>query len=102
MFVSLRMAASAKAPSAPMPLFPRLRAKGRMGNSERLGVSTALTRKRTLLGGGALERSHSAPLERLAQLGDGLHLVGTAAHVVEAAERVAGQAVSMTKEQECQ
>ena len=38
-----------------------------------------------------IERSHSAPLERLAQLGDGLHLVGTATHVVEAAERVAGQ-----------
>ena len=36
----------------------------------------ALTRKRTLLGGGALERSHSTPLEPLAQLGDAVGGVG--------------------------
>jgi hypothetical protein len=56
-------------------------------------------------GGGALERGHGAPLERLAQLGDGLGGVGTLdfaiSILVVAAERVAGQAVSMTKE-ECQ
>ena len=38
-FVSLRMAASAEAPSGPMPLPDRLRARGRMGNGERVGVS---------------------------------------------------------------
>ena len=32
----------------------------------------ALTRKRTLLGGGALERGHGAPLEPLAERGDAL------------------------------
>ena len=59
-----------------------------MGNSERLGVSTALTRKRTLLGGGALERSHSAPLEPLAQLGDALSGVLAVTKIVEATELV--------------
>ena len=38
-FVSLRMAASAVAPSAPMSLPLRLQARGRMGNGEREGVS---------------------------------------------------------------
>ena len=37
--VSLRMAASAVAPSAPMSLAPRLCARGRVGNGERVGVS---------------------------------------------------------------
>ena len=57
MFVSLRMAASAVAPLAPMPLLLRLRARGAEdGNGERIGVSQwALTRKRTLWGHGALE-----------------------------------------------
>ena len=38
-FVSLRTAASPVAPSALMWLRPRLRARGRMGNGERVGVS---------------------------------------------------------------
>ena len=65
----------------------------------------ALTQKQTFLGGGALKRGHGAPFERLAQLGDALGGVGTLdftiSILVVAAERVAGQAVSMTKE-ECQ
>ena len=52
----------------------------------------ALTRKQTLLGGGALERSHGAPFERLAQLGDALGGVGPLAIIVEAAELVVAQA----------
>ena len=51
----------------------------------------ALTRKRTLLGGGALERGHSASLEHLAQLGDALRGVGAFANRVDAAELVVGQ-----------
>ena len=51
-----------------------------------------MTRKRTLLGGGALERGHSAFLEPLAQLGDPLHGVGAFAIRADAAERVFGQA----------
>mgnify|MGYP005703336089 CR=1 FL=1 len=46
--VSLRMAASAEAPSAPMPLSSRLQARGRMGNSESVGVSMGADRKQTL------------------------------------------------------
>ena len=37
--VSLRIAASAVAPSAPMSLRQRLRVRGKMGNSKRIGVS---------------------------------------------------------------
>ena len=47
---------------------------------------------KTLWGGGALERGHSAPLERLAQLGDALSGVGAVADIIEAAELVVGQA----------
>ena len=53
----------------------------------------ALTLKRTLGGGGAPERGHGAPLERLAQLGDALSGVG-AAPGIDATERVAGQAAN--------
>ena len=54
--VCLRTAASAEAPSAPMLLYSRLQARGRMGNGERVGACQwALTRKRTLWGGGVLE-----------------------------------------------
>jgi hypothetical protein len=60
----------------------------------------ALTGKQTLLGGGALERDHGAPLESLAQLGDALGVVGPLAMIVEDAEMVAGQ-TAMGKE-ECQ
>ena len=42
--VFLRMAASAKAPLAPMLLTPRLRARGRVGNGERVGVSMGVDR----------------------------------------------------------
>ena len=51
----------------------------------------ALTLKRTLGGGGALERGHGAPLERLAQLGYALGGVGAAATTINAAELVVGQ-----------
>ena len=51
----------------------------------------ALTRKQTLLGGGALERGHGASLEPLAQLGDGLRGVGAVAIPVDATEPVAAQ-----------
>ena len=54
-------------------------------------MSMALTQKRTL-GRRALERGHSAALERLAQLGDALSGVGAVAALVDAAERVVGQA----------
>ena len=48
-------------------------------------------RKASMRGGGALERGHGAPLERLAQLGDALGGVGAAAAMVKAAELVVGQ-----------
>ena len=55
-FVSLRMAASVEAPSSPMLLFPRLRARGRVGNGERIGVSMGADRgSQTLGGSGSLE-----------------------------------------------
>ena len=44
-FVSLRMAASAVAPSAPMALIPRLRARDKMGHGVRVGVSMGADRK---------------------------------------------------------
>ena len=44
-FVSLRMAASAVAPLAPIALYSRLRARGRMGNGERVGVSMGIDTK---------------------------------------------------------
>ena len=46
-------------------------------------------------GGGALQRDHGAPLERLAQLGDALGGVGAVAATIEAAELVAGQAAKV-------
>ena len=51
-----------------------------------------LTRKRTLWGGGALERCHGAFLEPFTQLGDALCSVGATAETIEAAELVEGQA----------
>ena len=44
-FASLRMAASAVTPSAPMPLPKRLQARGGMGNGERVGVSMGIDTK---------------------------------------------------------
>ena len=49
--------------------------------------------KQALRGGGSLERGHRAALDRLAQLGDALSGVGAFAGLVDAAERVVGQAV---------
>ena len=49
-FVSLRTAASAVAPSAPMPLHSRLRARGGMGAVREQACQWALTRKQTLRG----------------------------------------------------
>ena len=46
------------------------------------------TKANTLWGGGAPERGHSTPLERLAQLGDALRGVGAAAILADAAEPV--------------
>ena len=48
--VSLRMAASAVAPSAPMSLAPRLCARGRVGNGERVGVSMGADKTMNTLG----------------------------------------------------
>ena len=48
-------------------------------------------RKARMQGGGALERGHGAPLERLAQLGDALGGVGAVAITIDTAELVAGQ-----------
>ena len=101
--VSLSTAAIALPPSTPMLLRPRLRATGRARMVREQACQRALTRHSW--GGGALERGHGAPLEHLAQLGDALGGVGTLdftiSILVVAAERVAGQAVRMTKE-ECQ
>ena len=55
------------------------------------------TQKRTLRRGGAPQRRHAAPLDRVAQLGDALRSVGPLSKL-EAAQRVVAQAVSMTKE----
>ena len=48
--VSLRMAASAVAPSALMSLAPRLCARGRVGNGERVGVSMGADKTMNTLG----------------------------------------------------
>ena len=52
----------------------------------------ALTQRQTLWGGGALERGHSAPLERLANLSDALGGVGAGPPESDATERVVSQA----------
>ena len=52
----------------------------------------ALTGKRILRGGSALERGHGAPLERLAELGDALGGVGAVTQRIDAAELVVAQA----------
>ena len=53
-----------------------------------------LTERQALWGGGALERGHGAPLERLTQLGDALGSVGAGPHHVDAAELVVFQAAT--------
>ena len=67
--------------------------------SERAGACQwALTQKRTLGGGGALERGHGASLEPLAQLSDALGGVGASAvKLIEAAELVVGQAAKQRR-----
>ena len=55
----------------------------------------ALTERQTLVGGGALERGHGAPLEPLAQLGDAIGGVGALTIPIEAAELVSGQAAKV-------
>ena len=54
-------------------------------------MSMGVDRKASTRGGGALERGHGAPLERLAELGDALGSVGAFAKD-DAAETVVGQA----------
>ena len=90
--VSLRMAASAEAPSSLMLLSPILQARGGMVMVREKACQWALTQKRTLWGGGAPERGHGTPLEPLAQLGDALRGVGASAAQINAAELVAIQA----------
>ena len=51
----------------------------------------ALTLKRTLVSGCALQRGHGALLEPLAKLGDALGGVGAVPPAVDAAELVVGQ-----------
>ena len=65
-------------------------------------LSAALTEKRAVWGGDALERGHGAPLERTAQLGDALSGVGAVAILIDAAELVAGQAATGRRRSECQ
>ena len=55
-------------------------------------MSRGVDRKASTRGGGALERGHGAPLERLAELGDALGSVGAFATGFDAAETVVGQA----------
>ena len=59
-------------------------------------MSAGADRKANAWGGGALERGHGASLERLAELGDALGGVG-AASILDAAQPVVGQAVSIQK-----
>ena len=66
--------------------------EGQHGNGERVGVPTGADRKANARGGGALERSHGAPLEPLAELGDALGGVGAFTLIIEAAELVVSQA----------
>ena len=69
----------------------KLQASGGLGTVRHQECQWTLTQKRTLLGGCALERGHSASLEPLAQLDDALSGVGAAAIGVDAAELVVGQ-----------
>ena len=56
-FVSLRMAASAEAPSSPMLLQKRLPSEGQIGNGERSGVSAGADRNNKHSGAAAHLRS---------------------------------------------
>ena len=59
-------------------------------------LSMGADTKANTRGGSALERGHSASLERLAELGDALGGVG-ASSILDAARHVVGQAVSIQK-----
>ena len=80
--------ARAAPPSGPRRFSARLPARER-------GCQWALTRKRTLWGGGALDRGHGASLKRLAQLGDALGGVGAVASLIKTAELVVHQAAKV-------
>ena len=67
--VSLRTAARAEAPSSPMSLPPILQARDRMGTVREYVCQWALTRKRTLSGGGALEIGDLCLLEDCSERG---------------------------------
>ena len=68
--VSLRMAASAEAPSAPMKLPLILQAKkGQDGNGEKVGVSMGADTKANTRGGGALEIRDLCLLEDCSERG---------------------------------
>ena len=66
---------------------------GQAADGERIRVSAGVdTKANTLWDGGAPERGHGAPLERLAQLGDALRGVGASAGIINASELVSAQA----------
>ena len=73
-FVSLRMAASAVTPLSPMPLSAILRARGRMGNGERVpvGVSMSADTQASTRGRGALEIGDLCLLEDSSERGGAL------------------------------
>ena len=71
-FVSLRMAASAVMPLFPIPFLLRLRARGKMETVREKACQWALTRKRTLWGGGALEIDDIRLVENGSQRGGAL------------------------------
>ena len=64
---------------------------GKVGAVRGWGCQWALTERRTLWGGGTLERGHGALLEPLAQLGDTLGGVGALASPIDDTELVIGQ-----------
>ena len=70
--VSLRMTASAEAPSAPMELPAILQARGQDGNGERVGVSMGADTKANTRGGGALELGDSRLFEDGSERGGAL------------------------------
>ena len=90
--------------SVELPLSPSARAAPPLGPSwfqarlpaREKAVSMGADTKANTQGGGALERGHGASLERLAELGDALGGVG-AASMLNAAQHVVGQAVSIQK-----
>ena len=70
--VSLRMAASAEAPLSPIALPERLQRVGEVGRTREQACQRALTQKRTLRGGGALEIGDLRLLENSSECGGAL------------------------------